>query len=70
MKTDGKLPSHQECNNMFNNPQNKIRLQAFLCNEFKIMVRQKPVVKFIHSVRHMCLDLSPGGGNERLAEFG
>ena len=69
MKTDGKLPLHQEFSNMFNNPQNKIRLQAFLCNEFKNMVRQKPDVKFIYSVRNMCLDLSSDGGNERLEEF-
>ena len=66
MKTDGKLPLHQEFSNMFNNPQDKIHSYAM---GSRIWYVKKPDVKFIYSVRNMCLDVSSDGGNERLEEF-
>ena len=47
MKRDIKIPSPQEFNRLFQNPQNKLRLQQFLMKEFRLHAQQKQMCSYI-----------------------
>ena len=68
MKQNSKLPACNKFINMFTNPGNKIRLQEFLRNEFKMLAHQYKEIKFIYSLRDRCWDLS-SEGDVHLNEF-
>ena len=48
------LPSPKHFNNMFQNSENKVRLQEFLKMEFKSKLAQHLGTKFVYSVRECC----------------
>ena len=58
IKSHDVLPSAKHFNNMFQNSENKIRLQEFLKMEFKSKLTQHPGTKFVYSVRECCCDMS------------
>ena len=58
IKSHDVLPSPKHFNNMFQNSENKIRLQEFLKMEFKSKLAQHLGTKFVYSVRECCCNTS------------
>ena len=55
-----KLPGSKDFNKFFRNPQNKIRLQKFLKDQFSYFLNQGNFPQFIYSMQKHCWDLSTG----------